>query len=65
MTSGPPSPEPTLSLDSARQIDRLCEAFETTWIAGPQSKIEDYLLGTGDALRRELACFRAFLLMCV
>lgn len=36
MPSELPTSEPTLSLDSARQIDRICEAFEKAWIAGPQ-----------------------------
>jgi hypothetical protein len=52
MTREMPTDEPTLSLDSARQIDRLCEAFEQAWIAGSPAKIEDYILGTADESRR-------------
>ncbi len=54
MTSEMPPSEPTLSLDGARQIDRLCDAFEKAWIAGSRPIIEDYLLGTSGDLRREL-----------
>ncbi|HEV2969415.1 MAG TPA: protein kinase [Pirellulales bacterium] len=54
MTREPPDPEPALSLDTARHVDRLCDAFEAAWIAGPQPKIDDHLLGTSDGLRREL-----------
>jgi eukaryotic-like serine/threonine-protein kinase len=54
MTSESSHPEPVLSLDTARHVDRLCDAFEAAWIAGPQPNIDDFLLGTSDSLRREL-----------
>jgi eukaryotic-like serine/threonine-protein kinase len=54
MTTEPLHPEPALSLDTARHVDRLCDAFEAAWIAGPQPKIDDHLLGTTEELRRQL-----------
>jgi len=54
MTQGPSDPEPIVSLTGARHIDRLCDAFEAAWIAGPPPTIEDFLLGTSEPLRREL-----------
>lgn len=54
MTSKSSHPGPALSLDTARHVDRLCDAFEAAWIAGQPPKINDYLLGTSDRLREEL-----------
>ncbi len=54
MTRKLPTAEPTLSLDSALQIDRVCDTFEKSWIAGKRPMIEDSLLGTAAELRREL-----------
>lgn len=31
------------TIEQARQIDRVCEAFEQAWIAGPPPRIADYL----------------------
>ena len=46
--------ETSLSLDVACHIDRLCDAFEAAWIAGPRPQIDDYLLGASDKLRHDL-----------
>ena len=54
MTGESSHPEPTLSLDAARQIDRLCEAFEVAWKAGRHPQIEDSLPAAAQELRPEL-----------
>ena len=33
------------TIEQARQIDRVCEAFEQAWLAGPPPRIADYLPG--------------------
>ena len=55
MSEIPSPPESALTLDAARRIDQLSDEFEAAWIAGSPPKLDDYLLGASDGLRRELA----------
>lgn len=54
MSSDSPHADHPISYDTARHVDRMCDAFEAAWTAGKRPKIEDYLLGTSDGLRHEL-----------
>ncbi len=58
MSGVPLSGGPRLPTPAARQIDRVCDRFEDTWLAGTQPRIEEYVAGIPEpdraALWREL-----------
>jgi len=47
-------PQDQASLDAARQVDELCDRFESQWLAGTRPRIEDYVRAAPAALRRAL-----------
>jgi WD40 repeat protein len=41
----------SLSLETAKKIDQLCDRFEAQWLAGKRPRIEDYLAAAPSALQ--------------
>jgi hypothetical protein len=54
------TPDPDLSLDSLRRIDETTARFEAAWEGEPPPRIEAFLDGVSDPVRRAL--FRELLL---
>ena len=51
--TGPPGDDgDSLSPETVRLIDRVCDRFEAAWRAGRRPRLDDYLTGLGDADRR-------------